>query len=267
MGRTMYTDRDKQGMWIIGGVILLCFAVFGSLYFRKTNAPISDSVGCALMDKQTPRRVPVPQTMFLIDQSEYLTKTQQDYVKTFSLSILGEMATGEKVSLYTFSKGEDYAITPKLTLCKPDAEANGIYENERKKRRAWQDGFLRPLIAELDKNLTTEVGFESPIVESIRSVSRSKEIEPWNKRKQLIIVSDFLQHTVEFSQYRQPLSFDAWRSRYWDSLGTNLAGWDVQIIYLLRRKDARLQDNFHREFWQQYFYTAGATLKRLEAVE
>ena len=178
------------------------------------------------------------------------------------------MKKGEKLSFYTFSKDEYKALEPKLSLCKPQESANPIFENERRITEYLQQHFMNPVSEALKFELDQSYGLETPLLEALRSLSRSKEIGQWPANKHLVIISDLLQHTPpSYSHYRPSVSYPAWKKQFGRDLAANYEGWDISIVYLTRFKDRQYQTDAHREFWQQYFHDAGATITQIEAVD
>src|SRR5204862_406504 len=78
-------------------------------------------------------------------------------------------------------------LRPSSDLCRPPSRGNDLYENNRKITKDFYQRFLIPVTAALEESLTTEVGEQSPILETLQLISRSQEIDDGG-RKTLIVV-------------------------------------------------------------------------------
>ena len=90
------------------------------------------------------------------------------------------------------------------------------------------------------------------------------------KKRRLIVVSDMLQNTPEYSHYQNGADFSAWRNsahgREFPQF--SLLGVEVEILYLKRTDDfARAaQNRGHVRFWEDYFVELGAFVKILKPI-
>jgi hypothetical protein len=265
--------RDKQGIFIICTLIFISSVILGFAAYQKITTPYFDSSNCKTIGENNPRRKPVPQYVILIDQSEPLSETQKKYTYKFIEDLIfNGLQSGDMISLFTFHKDKYYALEPIICLCKPQAKSNLIYENPRKIREYLEQHFLNPLGQILNEELSKSFGLESPILEAIQSVSRSREIDRNDKGRHMIIISDLLQHTPMYSMYRDEITdfdnFGRSNHKYSSEIQPDLSGWDITIIYLLRNNAKEIQSsNDHIKFWLQYFQKSGATVSKVEKVE
>ena len=144
---------------------------------------------------------------------------------------------------------------------------NDLYENNRKITKDFYLRFLVPVTTTLEDSLTTEVGEQSPILETLQLISRSQEIDDGG-RKTLIVVSDMLQHTAAFNHYGPRRGYDDFvRSGFATDVKADFRDWNVIVIYLRRYRDRQLQQAAHLDFWQRYFHESGAKITRWAAVD
>jgi hypothetical protein len=121
--------------------------------------------------------------------------------------------------------------------------------------------------AALEDSLTTEVGEQSPILETLQLISRSQEIEDGG-RKTLILVSDMLQYTGAFNHYGSRRGYDEFlRSGFATDVKADFRDWNIIVIYLRRYHDRQLQQAAHLDFWQRYFHEAGGKITRWAGVD
>jgi hypothetical protein len=155
----------------------------------------------------------------------------------------------------------------KSSFSSAPSRGNDLYENNRKITKDFYQRFLVPVTATLEESLTTEVGEQSPILETLQLISRSQEIDDGG-RKTLIVVSDMLQNTAAFSHYGPRRGYDDFvRSGFATDVKADFRDWNVIVIYLRRYRDRQLQQAAHIDFWQRYFHEAGGKITRWAAVD
>ena len=97
----------------------------------------------------------------------------------------------------------------------------------------------------------------------IQYVSRSQDIKEeigGKHKKTLIIVSDLLQHSEQFSHYKN-WTYEQFAASAGQLLRADLRGWDIRLLYLQRYgQDRQLQSKNQFEFWERYFYDSGAKI-------
>ena len=124
------------------------------------------------------------------------------------------------------------------------------------------DKFEVPLEEELKEFLSgQEVSKSSPVIESISSVAALTEFKNAEARK-IYIFSDMLQNMKGYSHYRAGMSedeFDQLVQRvYYNEVEPDLLDADVNVFYILRKKNRLMQSSAHRKFWQDFFVSANA---------
>lgn len=266
-------DKDKQGILIICILAFVVLSIIGFTAYKKITKSFFDKNNCRTIGENNPRRKPVPQYVILIDQSETLGETQRKFAYNFVKDLLfNSLHDGDRISLFTFHKDKYYALEPEISLCKPQAKANPIYENPRKIQEHLENNFLRPFDQILNVQLAQAFGLESPIFEAIQSVSLSREIYSNDKGRHLIIISDLLHHTPRYSMYIDGVidfaDFVIKQEKYYKEIHSDLSGWDITIIYLLRNNANGVQvGNSHIQFWIDFLQKAGAEISRVEKVQ
>jgi hypothetical protein len=269
------SSLDRRGLWIlcaIGGVaVVLLATVIGVTWARPVIGPDH----CVYRDKRFLTRAPTDQTVILVDQSEALTDTHRRFALTFIKDYVADdarFAVRSRIALFTFSKatigsGNGPDLRPSSDLCRPPSHGNDLYENTRKITRDFHQRFLVPVTAALEESLTTEVGEQSPILETLQLISRSQEIDD-RGRKTLILVSDMLQHTGAFNHYGPRHRYEDFvRSGFATDVRADFRDWNVIVIYLRRYRDRQRQQAAHLDFWQRYFHESGAKITRWAGVD
>jgi hypothetical protein len=271
-------------------IYIACGAVVATIllavFLISANRPHIGADNCVYEDEHLSVRKPTPQFVILIDQSESLTEGHirgvSDY---FQKSLLDDarLVPGTRVLLFTFSK-DDFpdekkpdtkvpSFKPIFAACKPKTKGDPTYENNRRITATFINDFLGPLQQTLQDSLTKEIGLRSPILETIQFIARSQDIDAMTSGSgapvghTLVIVSDMLQHTQGFSHYKGNHSFEAFQRGYAKEVQADLSGWNIELLYLRRYKDRKLQQAEHLDFWQQYFHSARGKVARVEGFD
>jgi hypothetical protein len=269
------SSLDRRGILILSGVGVFAVGLLAIVLAVTWSRPIVGPDNCVYRDRRLLSRAPTDQTVILVDQSEALTETHRRFVLTFIKDYVADdsrFAVRSRIALFTFSKATFESpsgprLRPISDLCRPPSRGNDLYENNRKITKDFYQRFLLPVTAALEESLTTEVGEQSPILETLQLISRSQEIGDAG-RKTLILVSDMLQYTPAFNQYGPRRSYeDFLRSGFARDVKADFRDWNVIVIYLRRYRDRQLQQSEHLDFWQRYFHEAGAKITRWAGVD
>jgi hypothetical protein len=253
-------------MLIIGatGVLLMLFATYA--YYRWNQV---------VLQKETLCPVDGPQglTVLLIDRTDPLTTVQQGALRKHLAGLKNDMAKYHGIAVYSVGPIGDELLRPEAALlCNPGRgkDIPAAIGNPRLLEQKWDKQFSAPLERLFSVLLSPHEASTSPIMESIQSVAitalRGGQIDTIPRR--LVIVSDMLQHTPEYSQYDTIASFEAFRRLpYYRRVRTDLRGIEVQIIYVRRETRQHVQGRAHIEFWQQYLVDMGGLLMHVIALE
>lgn len=214
-------------------------------------------------------------TIVIVDKTDPFTDSQSAFLRTEIERIRDDMDEYEKLTIYVLNQSNFSTPKPVFELCKPGTgeDANALYQNPQKIRQRFENRFGRPLeelLADLTKG---DVADRSPIMEMIRNVSYRGDFdmgesneekgksEDRGVKRQLVIISDMLQHMPEFSQYQAPVTFEAFaKTEYFRHIRATLPGVVVHLIYLLRHGREKIQTASHLIFWEKFFRNAGAEL-------
>ena len=266
---------DRRGIVILGGVAGVALALLAAVVGVTWARPIVGPDNCVYRDKRYLARAPTDHAVILVDQSEALTETHRRFALSFITDFVADDAklpVRSRIELFTFSKStfdspNGPSLRPTSDLCRPPSHGSDLYENNRRITKDFHLRFLAPVRTALEDSLTTAVGEQSPILETLQLVSRSQDVDDGG-RKTLIVVSDMLQHTGGFSHYAPRRSYEEFRrSGFAADVKADFRGWDVVVVYLRRYHDRQLQQAAHVDFWQRYFYEAGAKITRWAGVD
>jgi hypothetical protein len=197
----------------------------------------------------------------LVDTTDVLSGDERNRVREVLNREEADARPYEKVSVFSVEAATPYAPKRLFAGCAPKkaADASPITENPAMYASVWKRKFAKPL----DNAMATEMGAgpqaHSPIIESLWAISRMYDFDSGVAHRRIVIASDMLQNSADFSQYRGATGFAAYAHTEFGRLHMpNLAGVDVEIVYFVRPETIRLQTQKHLRFWTEFFRAAGA---------
>ncbi|MGO9360772.1 MAG: hypothetical protein ACLP1D_24385 [Xanthobacteraceae bacterium] len=250
-------SRSRGGAAARGGVALICLAAagLGSLayfYFSVPDKPKLDPV--SLCPVAGPRGI----TVVLVDTSDDLPEIAQREV----LGILDDQIT----SLPAYHKLDirvlDVARSRSRSLfakCNP-GDGNGLSEwtsNPALARARWIESFRQPASEAVKHSVVAAQANTSPIMAALQDIAVDDFSGAAAERigKSLIIVSDMLENTRDYNQYRNlsDLSYQRFKqSQAYLKYRTDLHGARVTIEYIQRVLPTGLDTVRHIEFWKDW---------------
>lgn len=260
-----YTRGERIKVAVSALAILVIVGSFGAVLFAgQPAAPRTDEHGCKLNE-------PVPShTLVLVDNTDAFSQSQIDGV----LSALGEVRSnlGDWAMVSVFSILDDPPIEL-FSACSPERVAPPnpwrIFGQPKEswlvRKARFQRNFEKPLSSLIQRLELTRTADHSPILESLTDAIQSLG-GYWKDapHRELIMFSDMMQNTPEFSQYNA-----SGRSRAPDQVlagaRLDLSGAHVTVYYLVGLPhDRGVQENrelraWHEGFWRLIFESSGAT--------
>lgn len=262
--------RDRGRKQRLGVVLLLVAgaglgAIFGlKLYLQAQRTPIDPETLCPLAGGNA-------QVAILFDKTEPYNRIQQRFLTRFFRELEAELPVGARVSLFVVDADSPDRLGPVLSICNPGdgRDANALYENPARLQRRWRERFQAPLAAAIKDFMQPARSDRSPIMEMLQVIALTAfpagtDAVP----KRLIVVSDMLQHTPEWSHYRGQLDFRALqRSPYYQRVRTDLRGAEAQILYLRRDGAEAIQTKRHAYFWADYIESIRGRTTLIERID
>lgn len=245
------------------GIILGCFAGAG-YYMLYGRAPALDKASLC------PTTGPSGQYALLVDKTDPLNFTQKQAFTVMLRDFIERLVPpGYLVSVFVL--GEDFKANaePLLELCNPGtgADKSEFTDNIKRLRVQYQNKFLEPMLKQSESMVSTESAKNSPIFEMLQLVA----INGFRKHavkgeKRLVILSDMLHNTPQFSMYKGPVDFEPFSSSdYGRKTQVDLQGVDVELHYLMNAP--KLQTKRNLKFWEDYFNKAGAHIVDVRLLE
>jgi len=204
----------------------------------------------------------------LLDLTDPLGTTQSITLRSEVERLVVESQRGTLVSLGRVSDNPE-ELGAAYVLCRPmtGAEGGEWLRNPTQLDRQFQERFLKPFQAELDGMLDAQEAKQSPIMEGLQALLAGtgaagvKVLGP----RQIVIVSDLLQHSDAFSFYRG----DDWgkfeRSPDFPRLAKNLDKVEV-TIFRVPRPAAKVDMTAVDDFWVRYLQAQGVATVHVESL-
>lgn len=247
---------------IYGGVIVTVLAggATTAYYFTQgAGAPEVVTVGgdlCRTDQALAAHRV------IVVDTSDSLSTEERKLVRRVIDREALAAGAYEKVSVLAVESDDPYQPKRLFSACAPKkaSDATGMSENPHLYGAVWKRRFGAPLDAAIETELSGVSQNRSPLIQSIWGISRLYDFGPDVGRRRLVITSDMLQNSSEFSQYGNTPNYQAYAQTHFGRLHLpNLRGVEVVIYYLARPTTLPLQTGAHVKFWKGFFNAAGAS--------
>ena len=267
--RARNRNRSNNVTYYVVIFLSLC-VVLGFFYWGNTikNKQIS------LDDDLCPEESRIKKyTAILFDISDSLTVTQREFLTKEIQYIKDKSSLHDRIAVFSVGDRLDGKIHPALSLCNPGTGDNidELTGNPKMALAIWNQEFSERIEFLTRSYLEENEKPFSPLMESIQSISVTfmprKNVSI--VRKEIFIVSDMLQHTSEYSHYknRPPIFNDFKGSPYELKVKTSLSNVELTIFYLRRFGQNKVQGKMHIEFWNEYFHSLGGNLKTVRHVD
>jgi hypothetical protein len=225
---------------------LAAFAALGWLLIERAGAPGLDAASLC------PEDGPAAHLAILVDMTDPVSATQLAAARDRLARLIDAAPTATRVSLGTVGP----AAEPLRSLCKPEAEVSALTANPRLAAERYATEFAAPVDATLDRLLAVPTADSSPILEAMaRFLVAIPGFAADPVPREVVLVSDLVQHSDTFSFYRGDdwADFEAMGGP--DRLARTLDGAAVRILRLPRpaAPTAVVDD-----FWVRYLSAQGA---------
>ena len=250
---------SKENKTVIGYIIIgICLVVFGA---SMVSALVLKG---ETYDPETFCQDEVlAHTIVVLDKTDSLSISQQKFVLEYINREKDTLGTFEKFSIFTLIEDSYTNPNPVFSKCNPGTgkNANQLYQNPQKIQIRFDKFFSKPLKENMSNILTDNTGSKSPIFEMIRELSFRDDFGDDVKQRTLIILSDMMHHTSEYSHYKNTIDYKYFSKKsYAYEMAIGLNSVNVKIVYLLRDNLGKTQGKRHLSFWKEYFEDMGAEL-------
>jgi hypothetical protein len=248
--------RSGLGGAAIGGValILLALLLVGALGAFWYYAPRPRVLDAATL---CPVSGPDGSTVVLVDTSDDLPEPAKREAITIVDDLINALPPFYRLDIRVLD-------IPRLksrslfSKCNP-GDGTGLSEwtsNPRIARLKWLESFRKPANDAIDHSLGSQKAESSPIMAAIQDIAieRFSGAAAENAMKRLVVISDMLEYTREYSQYPRAgdLSYQRYKqSPAYPKYRTDLHGARVTIDYV-QRVQPKMDNTKHAEFWHQW---------------
>jgi hypothetical protein len=239
---------------------LMTFGALGYFYFTLPQKPKLDRVSLC------PVTGPQGVTVVLVDTTDDLPEPAQRQVLGMLDELIMDLPTYHKLDIRVL----DIAASRSQSLfskCNP-GDGTGLSEwtdNPRIARLRWIDAFRRPAAEAVKNSVASAKAKNSPIMAAIQDIAigQFSSAAVQNVPKSLIVISDMLEFTPDYSQYpgAGDLSYARFRrSPAYLKFRTDLHGASVTIEYV-QRPAVKIDTFRHVEFWKEWITDNRGTYK------
>ncbi len=267
MGRISRRAQARRTAQIISAaaIVLLLLIVSAGVGYFLTTRPKD-------LDTQTlcPADGPTAHVALLIDTTDPMTFTQKEAFAVLMRRLV-DREVPEGALLSVFALGEDFkqGARPLIEMCNPGdgTGKSDLTANPRQLRKQYENKFLKPVTEQIDLLVKSQPAKASPIFEMLQLVGiNAFQKHDVRGEKRLILLSDMLHNTPNFTMYSGALDYAAFAaSDYGRKSRLQMAGVDVEIHYLINAP--KLQTKRNLKFWEDYFNDAGAKVVSVKPLE
>ncbi len=257
------TKKDQQGYLIIfiGAVFVVMFTFF--YYEHAANINTRDKVTLCRDDGVVSK-----ETVILVDSTDVFTVSQSMVIKKKIAKVLKNSEIDERFTVYILSEDEN-GFGKYLSVCNPGdgQDTNELVSNKRKLNKAWEEGFYLKINTAIDGVMKNNSSDKSPIMEMLKFSSIDTMMDSKALNKRIIIVSDMLHHTKEFSHYKnykKPRDF--LNSKYGLLVKPYLNNVELAIYYVNRANSNEIQNRGHILFWEKYVQASGGFISSVVSI-
>jgi hypothetical protein len=212
------------------------------------------------MTTYCPKSGPKDVTAVLIDRTDGISERQAGVIKNLIQRWASEVPKNGAFRVYEVT-GNPGLESPKMSVCNPGTgeDANPLISNPGRESARYKEKFGDPLNAMIVGMQSDTEASVSPIMEAIQGIV-IQEFSSGAERRRLILVSDLMQHTPEFSLYKDPPDIQEFRkSPYGRKVEVSLRGVSVEV-QILRSSSSKQSDEVG-QFWLDWLYLQGADLQ------
>lgn len=266
LGRHARKQRTLAIACGIGILFFICVVTAVTVYMKINSEPG--------LNKMTlcPASGPQGHYVLLVDKTDPLNFTQKQAFSV-TLSEIIEKRTPPGYLLSIFVLGEDFKASaePLIELCNPGtgAEKSAWTANPKKLRQQYERNFVEPMRKQAEALMSTTPAKTSPVLEMVQLVG----INAFRKQgvkgeRRLIILSDMLHNTSQFSMFRSPAEYEYTvfsATTYGKKTQIDLGGAEVELLYLLHTPQFQTRKNLL--FWENHFKNSGARVVAVQPLE
>jgi hypothetical protein len=265
------SSGSGAGPWtrvaIVIGIICIASVIVGLVVYSSFYSNQIE------IDKETGCRVDGPsvRTVLVFDQTDTFTPIQAIDIKNQIDAYKNSAPRFGELVVYVIRSNIESVPRPIVRVCNPgnEGDVNQLVESSMRVARQWKTSFNKPIQEMMKRVLQPTSSKTSPIIETIQAVAVS-EFGPKKMsktKKELIVVSDLLQHSADISHYSGKPNEDKFvKSSVFNKLRVDLRDVDVDFLYLFRETQKSIQGDKHLRFWIRLIEEQGGSVRRIYSV-
>jgi hypothetical protein len=262
--------KAKQDYFIGATLVLIVSAVivyFGYAILNDKSIPLGKD-GCP-----KDRSLVNGQTIFLIDKTDRLSKTQKDSVEVDIKNRINGLPEYHQVSIFAISSDLLKSGDPILNLCSPrkfdSARDKEFSTGKDYLETQFERKFKTPIMEATKSLIESQPDKNSPIFEMLQFV-KINGIDRSNlstsKKQNLIIYSDLLHHTDSFTLYQINPSYSQFiNSNYAMKAVPNLRGIEVSFQVFISRPEFQKEPLI--KFWRELVKDRGGLVAEVNFIQ
>ena len=253
----------KVGM--IVGIVAVVIVILGLVAFSKFSPTIrvNDETGCPLDG-------PKSKLVMIVDQTDRFSAVQVADIKNQFEAYKEKIPRYGQFKIYAIKSLSSGLPSPVVSACNPGTakDVNPLVESSVQIDRKWQNSFDAPMRQVFGEVLQPMESDSSPIIEMIQAVAVQEFGPSWmdNRSKELVIISDLLQHSPSLSHYGSYSAEGFIQSKSFKKLEADLRNVDVDILYLQRSTKKAKQNREHLRFWKRLIEKQNGSVRRVYSV-
>lgn len=251
--KSRYAKKNALGlsgtMGILSGVVgLLVIVGFGSMFAFNQPVELVSKTLCRTDEE------PSSSVAILIDNTDRISERSAMQARVYIKKIIDVLPNNALVSVFVMSEDSSTHITPLISRCRPadGLNANQLVANPVLMKKRFEDEFYTPLFSAIDNLFEKDTAKFSPILESLYSIS-IEAFTPYSDsvKKSLVVVSDMLQHSEQYSMYSSQPDYSLFSSNAAKegAYPLSLSGVNVEFLVLPRAVPVGTRADVVK-FWQ-----------------
>lgn len=200
----------------------------------------------------------------LIDSTDSIPERSALKAKKLIDARIASLPANSRIELFEISGSRRSFVDPILSICKPvdGSTANALVENPEQLKKIFTDSFVAPFYARIDELLNSDASDSSPIIEAIDGAIIETFVGTSEaSKKEMIVISDLLQHSDLYSFYQAKPSYKEFQSRLISSGQGNIDAGTAKVeFFVVPRKMPLGSRSDLLKFWADFLVSHNAGL-------
>lgn len=213
-------------------------------------------------------------TVVLIDLTDQINPVQAAALKNALRMIRNEVPIFGRLEIYPLEPVTTSAIKPRFVGCNPGSAQdvdNPWTGNRDLADKHWLEQFANKVDQVISELESIPPQANSPILEGIQSIAVTALGSPLGRTaadKRIVIISDMIHHTSDFSMYRGVPKFNEFKStQYYQRIRASLREARVDVFLVVRETTLDIQQPPLYKFWVDSTAASNGFLQRWEPLQ